>query len=402
MNKKEEFGSKQLSTISESETLAMAKKVREMIAEGKKIYSFTLGEPDFDTPIHIKEAAIQAINNGFTKYTPVAGILPLRESVAKYMNSRNIPYKSENIVISTGAKQSLMNTVMSLVNPGDEVIIPKPYWVSYIAMVQLAGGTPVFIDTDVSQNFKMTPQQLQNAITPKTKLIIYSNPSNPSGMIYSEAELVNLIEVLDKNPHVFVISDEIYDLISFETKPRSLASFPEMFERTITINGVSKAFAMTGWRVGFTGAPKWIAELCEKYQGQVTSGTCSIAQHAANHAVKCDLEPSYKMVETFHKRRDLGMKIFKELMPNIKLPTPDGAFYFYPDISYYLNKKSTSGKIAQTVDNLVDMLLDEAGVATIAGTAFGSPTNIRLSYACSDENIINGLTAMATYLNSLS
>lgn len=394
-------GSQRITQISESETLAMAKYVRQLKSQGKDIISFTLGEPDFPTPKHICESVYSLLEQGQIKYTPVAGILELREAVAYFFQGiSGIPYQTENIIISTGAKQSIFNAVMALVNPGDEVIIPTPFWVSYAAMVYLAEGKPVFIPTTHEQNFKITPEQLENAITQKSRLIIFSSPSNPTGSIYSKKELENLVEIILKYPNLYVISDEIYQLISYDELAPSLASIPEIFERTITINGVSKAFSMTGWRIGFLGAPKWIADLCEKYQGQVTSGANFIAQKAALTAITSDLTPTYEMVKAFKKRRDLGMKLFQELLPEISLDCPKGAFYFFPNISQYFHKKTPNHKIIQNSEELAFYLVEE-GVATIPGSAFGANDYIRLSYACSENDIKEGIHRMANALKKL-
>lgn len=394
-------GSLRLSQVAESETLAMAKYVRQLKSQGKDIISFTLGEPDFPTPKHICESVYPFLESGQIKYTPVAGILELREAAAAYFNKISyIPYKTENIIISTGAKQSIFNAVMALVNPGEEVLIPTPYWVSYSAMVQLAEGIPKYIPTTHEQNFKVTPLQLENSITPKSRLIIFSSPSNPTGSIYTKKELEALADVILKYPNLYVISDEIYQLISYEEPASSLASIPEIFDRTITINGVSKAFSMTGWRIGFLGAPKWIADLCEKYQGQVTSGANFIAQKAALAAISSDLTPTYEMVKIFKKRRDLGIHLFKELLPNVPLDSPQGAFYFFPNIHQYLNTISPSGQNIKSSEEL-SFFLVENGVAVIPGSAFGANDYIRLSYACSEKDIHEGILRISKALNTL-
>ncbi len=394
-------GSQRITQVSESETLAMAKYVRQLKSQGKDIISFTLGEPDFPTPKHICESVYPILEQGQIKYTPVAGILELRQAVAQYFQfTSQIPYKTENIIISTGAKQSIFNAVMALVNPGEEVIIPTPFWVSYSAMVNLAEGKPVFIPTTHEQNFKVTPEQLERAITPQSRLIIFSSPSNPTGSIYTKNELEALSKVILKYPNLYVISDEIYQLISYDEPASSLASIPEIFDRTITINGVSKAFSMTGWRIGFLGAPKWIADLCEKYQGQVTSGANFVAQKAALTAISSDLTPTYEMVKTFKNRRDFGMKLFQELLPEIPLDSPSGAFYFFPNISQYLNKKTPDNKIINNSEELAFYLVDY-GVATIPGSAFGANDYIRLSYACNEKDIKEGIQRMANALKLL-
>jgi aspartate aminotransferase len=395
-------GSDRINFLTESQTLAVAKRVRELKAQGEDILSLTLGEPDFDTPEHIRNAAIQAINQGFTHYPPVAGIPELRQAVAeKFSKLNNLPYKAENILISTGAKQSLINAVMSLVNPGDEVIIPAPYWVSYVEMVKMAEATPVIIPTSIESGFKLKAEQLEAQITHKTRMLIYSSPSNPAGSMYSAEELESLVAVLEKHPGIFILSDEIYEFITYGKKHVSIGSFPSLTDRTITINGVSKAFAMTGWRIGFLGAPKWITDLCEKFQGQVTSGTCSIAQKAAVAAMTESLEPTYAMVREFHRRNDAGYALLSEI-PGIKIIKPEGAFYFYPDIKGFLGKCTPQGKILNTVDDLCLYLLDEAKVAVVTGTAFGSETNIRLSFATSLNILEKSIERIRTALLALS
>jgi aspartate aminotransferase len=395
-------GSDRINFLTESQTLAVAKRVRELKAQGEDILSLTLGEPDFDTPEHIRNAAIQAINQGFTHYPPVAGIPELRQAVAeKFSKLNNLPYKAENILISTGAKQSLINAVMSLVNPGDEVIIPAPYWVSYVEMVKMAEATPVIIPTSIESGFKLKAEQLEAQITHKTRMLIYSSPSNPAGSMYSAEELESLVAVLEKHPGIFILSDEIYEFITYGKKHVSIGSFPSLTDRTITINGVSKAFAMTGWRIGFLGAPKWITDLCEKFQGQVTSGTCSIAQKAAVAAMTESLEPTYAMVREFQRRNDAGYALLSEI-PGIKIIKPEGAFYFYPDIKGFLGKCTPQGKILNTVDDLCLYLLDEAKVAVVTGTAFGSETNIRLSFATSLNILEKSIERIRTALLALS
>jgi aspartate aminotransferase len=380
-------GSIRINLLEESQTLAISKRVRELKAEGKDIVGLTLGEPDFDTPDHIREAASVAISQGFTHYPPVAGIPELRAAVArKFQGQNNLPIEPSGVVISTGAKQSLLNAIMALVNPGDEVIMPVPFWVSYAEMVKMAEAHAVLVPTGIEDGFKMSAERLEAAITPKTKMLIFSSPSNPSGSMYSKEELQAWVEVLKKYPNIFVLADEIYELISFGTPHISIGSFPEIADRVITINGVSKGFAMTGWRIGFLGAPKWIAELCEKYQGQVTSGACSIAQKAALAAVSSDLTPSLNMTKTFHQRRDAFYKELSEI-PGFRCLLPDGAFYMYPDISDLLGKRTPDGQILKTPQDFSLYLLDQVGVAVVSGEAFGTDKHIRLSFACSDETL---------------
>jgi aspartate aminotransferase len=395
-------GAHRVAGLAESQTLAMAKKVRELRAAGKKVISLTLGEPDFDTPDHIRAAAIKSIEEGFTHYPPVAGIPELREGVANYFRQQHqLPYNAENIIISTGAKQSLVNAIMAIVNPGDEVIIPAPYWVSYLPMVKMAEGIPVIVNCGVEQEYKIRPEQLEAAITPKTKLFIFNSPSNPTGMMYTPEEIKALVNILAAHPSIFIISDEIYELIRFEKPHVSIGSFAEVFEQTITINGVSKAFAMTGWRVGFTGAPKWLAALCERYQGQVTSGTCSIAQRAALAAVTGSLEPAQKMVSKFRERRDFCVDFIRRELPNLKLVVPDGAFYLYLDVSYYLGRYTPEGALIEQIDQLVDYILEVGQVATVSGSAFGTQSHLRISTASSQDTLWQGLTQLQECLSKI-
>lgn len=327
-----------LNRISESETIAMAKLGRKLKAEGKDVISLSFGEPDFFTPDHIKQAAIDAINNNHTFYTPVAGIPELKDAIkVKFERDNGLTYETDQIVVSTGAKNSIMNAVLALVNPGDEVIIPTPFWVSYADMVHLAEGKTVYIETHVDCDYKITPAQLEAAITPNTKLFMFSSPNNPSGMVYSHDELKALAEVFERHPHVYIISDEIYEHINFVGKHSSIASFGTLYNRTITINGVSKAFSMTGWRIGYIGAPKEIAYACEKLQSQFTSGTNAIAQRAAIAALLGDMTPTYTMRDAFERRRNLCYDILKEI-PEMKLGIPDGAFYLFPDVSAYFGR----------------------------------------------------------------
>lgn len=389
-------GADRMFAFEESQTLAMARRVRELKAAGKSIFSLTLGEPDFDTPQHIKQAAVIALEKGYTKYPPVPGIPELRTSVANWLsNLTGANYIDQEVVISTGAKQSLVNAVMSLVNPGDEVIIPTPCWVSYIDMVKMAGGKIIMVETSVENDYKLTPEQLSAAITPQTRLLMTSSPSNPTGCVYSQSELQGLAEVLLRYPNCFVISDEIYSLISYDTTAASIAGIKGMKEKTITISGVSKAFAMTGWRIGFMAAPVWIAKLCEKYQGQITSGANIIAQYAALEAITADLTPTYRMVAEFKKRRDAGIQQIKNNLPNWVINKPEGAFYFYPEISAVFGKQTPNGKVIANPDDFTEFLLEEAGVAVVSGTAFGTNSHIRLSYACSVEMLSEAIQKIA-------
>lgn len=389
-----------LNRISESETIAMAKLGRKLKAEGKDVISLSFGEPDFFTPDHIKQAAIDAINNNHTFYTPVAGIPELKDAIkVKFERDNGLTYETDQIVVSTGAKNSIMNAVLALVNPGDEVIIPTPFWVSYADMVHLAEGKTVYIDTHVDCNYKITPAQLEAAITPNTKLFMFSSPNNPSGMVYSHDELKALAEVFERHPHVYIISDEIYEHINFVGKHSSIASFGTLYNRTITINGVSKAFSMTGWRIGYIGAPKEIAYACEKLQSQFTSGTNAIAQRAAIAALLGDMTPTYTMRDAFERRRNLCYDILKEI-PEMKLGLPDGAFYLFPDVSAYFGR-SYNGQTIKNSQDLCMYLLNEVYVVTVAGSAFGNDNCMRFSYATSEENLIKSMNRIKEALGKL-
>jgi aspartate aminotransferase len=382
--------SDRINNLSVSQTLAMAAKVRELKAQGKDIISLSLGEPDFNTPDFVKEAAIKAIHDNYSTYTPVDGYVELREAISKkFKRDNNLDYKASQIVVSTGAKQSLFNTAQVLLNPGDECILPAPYWVSYVEIVKMAEGVPVIVPTSVESDFKITPKQLEEAITPKTKLIMFSSPCNPSGSIYNREELTALAEVLKKHPNIFVVSDEIYEHINFTGNFCSIASIDGMYDRTITVNGVSKAFAMTGWRIGYIGAPEFIAKACTKMQGQITSGANSIAQQATIAAVSADPKDINYMVEKFHSRRDLVVGLLQEI-PNVKTNVPEGAFYAFPDVSWYFGK-TLKGKHIKDSEDLAMYLLEEANVAVVTGEAFGNPNCIRLSYATSEEILTEAL-----------
>ena len=395
-----ELIAERITRLAESETLQMAKMSREMKSKGFDIIDLSLGEPDFQTPQHIEDAAKKAIDDGYTKYTPVAGYMDLREAIVnKFKRDNQLDFTVDQIVVSTGAKQSLSNIMMSLINPGDEVIIPSPYWVSYREMVKMADGKMVNIKAGVEQNFKITAQQLEKAITPKTKLFCFSSPCNPTGAFYSKTELKSLADVFAKHPNVFVIADEIYEFINYTGKHESIAQFKEIKDRVIIVNGCSKAFAMTGWRVGYIAAPAWIAKACEKIQGQVTSGTCSISQRAALAALTSDLAPTFKMRDAFHHRRDLIYGLLKDI-PGLKCSNPDGAFYMFPDVSSFFEK--TDG--TTTVKNAEDLsfyLLNKAHVAVVTGTAFGDGNCMRLSYATSDEKITEGVKRIKNALAQL-
>ncbi|MGA0556002.1 pyridoxal phosphate-dependent aminotransferase [Larkinella sp. VNQ87] len=371
--------------LEESSTLAMTKKARELAAQGHKVISLSVGEPDFKTPKHICEAAKQAIDEGYHGYSPVAGYPDLRKAIAdKFKRENNIDWKPENIVVSTGAKHSLANVIQVLVNPGDEVIILAPYWVSYSEMVKLAEGKSVILNGAFENDFKVTAEQLEEAITDRTKIVMYASPNNPTGSVYSEEELRAIGEVVARHENVFVLADEIYEHINFTPKGHfSIGSIPAIKDRVITVNGVAKGFAMTGWRIGYIGAAKWIADGVEKLQGQVTSGTNSIAQRATIAALNGPTEPTQEMAKAYERRRDLVVKLLKEI-PGFKVNVPEGAFYAFPDISYYYGKSDGETTINDS-DDFALWLLNKAYVATVAGSGFGAPYGLRISTAASDE-----------------
>lgn len=393
--------SDRINNLAESQTLAMAKKSRELQAQGKDIISLSIGEPDFNTPDFIKEAAKKAIDNNITRYSPVAGFLDLRKAISeKFKRDNNLTYAPDQIVVSTGAKQSIANAILSLVNPGEEVIVPIPYWVSYIETIKLAEGIPVTIPTSVESNFKISPEQLKKAITPKTKMIVFSTPCNPSGSVYNQAELKALAEVIIQYPDLYIISDEIYEYINFIGKHESIAQFDFIYDRVITVNGVSKGYAMTGWRIGYIGAPKWIADACEKMQGQFTSGTSSISQMAALEAVKASPTVSYEMRDAFKKRRDIVLGLLKEI-PELKTTVPDGAFYIFFDISSYFGKSYNTYTIKNSQD-LSIFLLEEGNIALVSGDAFGDNNCIRFSYAAAEKTLIEAVKRIKETLAKLS
>lgn len=398
-----EFLSKRVNEMAESETLAMTRIARELNAQGKDVISLSIGEPDFNTPESVKESAKKALDDNWTHYSPVPGYLDLREAIVeKLKRDNNLSYTANQIVVSTGAKQSIANAVLALVNPGDEVIIPTPFWVSYKEIVRLAEGKLVYIRCTIENDFKVTPAQLENAITPKTKLIMFSSPSNPTGMLYTKDELEGIAKVLQKHPNIFVIADEIYEHINFEGKHQSLAQFDYVKDRVVTVNGVSKGFAMTGWRIGFIAAPLEIAKACDKLQGQFTSGTCSIAQKASITAMKINPENDADIInmrKIFKERRDIMFKLLKEI-PNIKVNLPQGAFYFFPDVKYYYGKSYEKYQIKDGND-LCFYLLYEANVALVPGIAFGDPDCIRLSYATSTEKLIEAVSRIKNALSKL-
>ncbi|MDH6356360.1 pyridoxal phosphate-dependent aminotransferase [Parabacteroides sp. PF5-9] len=392
--------SDRLASLSPSETLAMSQKSNELKAQGIDVINLSVGEPDFYTPDHIKEAAKKAIDDNFSFYSPVPGYMDLRKAiVAKLKNENELDYTTDQIIVSNGAKQSVCNVLLSIIGPGDEVIVPAPYWVSYVEMVKLAEGTNVIVSAGIEQDFKITPQQLEAAITPKTKALILCSPSNPTGSVYTKEELKGLADVLAKYPNVIILADEIYEHINYMGAHQSIAQFPEIKERVVVINGVSKAYAMTGWRVGFIAAPLWIAKACNKLQGQYTSGASSIAQKAAVAAFTGDQSCVEQMREAFLRRRDLVIKLCKDI-PGIKLNIPQGAFYLFPDLSYYFGK-SAGGRTVNDAADLAMYLLEVGHVATVGGAAFGAPDCLRFSYATSDENLIEAIKRIKETLAAL-
>lgn len=392
--------SKRVNRLDESQTIAMARRSRELLAQGIDVISMSLGEPDFDTPQPVKEAAKKAIDNNFTHYTHVSGYLELRQAIAKkFKRDNGLDYKAEEIVVSTGAKQCIANAIFSLINPGDEVLIPTPYWVSYLEIVKLAEGKPVLIRCGIENNFKVTASQLKRAVTPKTKMLIFSTPSNPTGSVYSLEELKAMAEVIYQHEGLYIIADEIYEHINFIGKHESIAQFDFIKDRVITINGVSKGFAMTGWRAGFLGAPLEIAKACDRMQGQFTSATCSITQKAVHAAMELPVEVTHTMRDTFKKRRDLVLELIKDL-PGLKCNSPEGAFYVFPEASYYFGKSNGTKTISNGTD-LALYLLDKASVATVPGAAFGDDNYIRLSYATSEDRIREAFKRMKKALEEL-
>lgn len=382
--------SDRINDLSTSQTLAMAAKARDLKAQGIDIISLSLGEPDFHTPDFIKEAAIQAIHDNYSTYTPVEGYLELKEAISrKFKRDNQLEYKPSQIVVSTGAKQALYNIAQAMINPGDEVIVPAPFWVSYVEIIKMAGGIPIEVATTIESDFKITPQQLEDSITPKTKMIWFSSPCNPSGSVYSRKEFEGLVEVLEQHPNIYVLADEIYEHINFTDKHTSIGSIGSMINRTITVNGVSKAFAMTGWRIGYIGAPEAIAQACTKMQGQVTSGANSIAQRATIAAVEADPTVLKNMVVAFKERRDLVVKLIQDI-PGMKINIPEGAFYVFPNIESYFGK-TIQGMTIHNAEDFSLLLLDKAHVATVTGSAFGNPNCIRFSYATSEDQLIEAL-----------
>ena len=392
--------SERINNLSESETLAMARMSRKLKSQGFDVINLSLGEPDFNTPEHIKQAAKDAIDQNFTYYPPVCGIPELREAICKkFKRENNLDFKPENILVSAGAKQSIANVVLSLINPGDEVIVPTPYWVSYKEIIKLAEAKSVYVKATINNDFKITPDQLAKAITPKTKLFIFSSPCNPTGSVYTKEELKALADVFALNDHVYVLSDEIYEHINFNGCHESIAQFENIRDRVIIINGVSKSFAMTGWRIGYMAAPIEITDACNKLQGQITSGACSIAQKAATAAINGDLTSVKTMLKAFNERRDLVVKLLNEI-PGMKTNTPQGAFYVFPDISYYFGK--TDGKIAiNNAPDFCDYLLNKVYVASVPGNAFGDPNCFRISYATSNDLLVEAIQRIKKALAEL-
>ncbi len=391
-----------LNRFNEPETLKMAKLGRALKANGIDITDLSLGEPDFDTPDHIKVAAKQAIDDNFSHYTPVPGYLEVREAVCtKLQRDNNLQYTADQIVVSTGAKQSIANAILAIVDHGDEVIIPTPFWVTYSEIVKLAGGTPVIVRTKIENDYKITPSELEANITNKTKLFMFSSPCNPSGTVYDLNELKELANIFEKHPNVFILSDEIYEYINFIGAHHSIASFPSMKDRVILINGLSKGYAMTGWRVGYMAAPVLVAKACEKIQGQFTSATNSIAQRAAIVALTGDMKPTALMIEAFKQRKAKVMELIKDI-PNLKCNNPAGAFYIFPEVQSFFGKKTKTGEVIQNADDLCMYLLNDAHVSTVTGSAFGEPNCIRISFANSIENIEKGFKKISNALAELS
>jgi len=387
--------------MSESATIKMAQMARDLAAEGHDVISLSLGEPDFDTPQHIKDAAIQALADGYTKYTPVPGLVELRKSiVTKFKRDNNLDFDISQIVVSNGAKQSIANLCLALLNKGDEVVILAPYWVSYSAIVKMVGATPIPVSGGIEKDFKVTGEQLKEAITENTKMVLFSSPCNPTGSVYTHDELKDLSEVISKHENITIVSDEIYEYINFTNKHVSIGTFENVKDRTVTVNGFAKGFAMTGWRLGYIGAPTWVAKACAKIQGQFTSGATAFGQMAGAHALSSDLTPTHKMKEAFQKRRDLVKSLLDEI-PGIKTNNPQGAFYFFPDISSFFGK--TDGKA--TINNSVEFceyLLQNAHVAAVAGSAFGDNNCFRISYAASEAQLTEAMRRVKEALDKLS
>lgn len=386
--------SQRVMRMGESETLRMAQKARDLTALGHKVINLSLGEPDFDTPKHIRDAAVKALDDGFTKYTPVPGLQVLRDAIRdKFKRDNNLLFTSNQIVVSNGAKQSLANVMLALLEEGDDVIVFTPYWVSYYEMIRLTGAEPVFLSAGIDQDFKVTPGQLLAALNRRTRMVLFSSPCNPTGAVYSESELRALAEVLRDHPQVIVVSDEIYEYINFTSKHFSIGSIPHMKDRTVTVNGFAKGFAMTGWRLGYMGAPQWISSACSKIQSQFTSGANSFGQVAAAHALNSSLDSTFAMRDQFRKRRDL-LSVRLSKIEGWQVNIPEGAFYLFPDISFFFGRQGPDGLISNA-DDFSDFLLDHAYVALVSGGAFGAPDCIRISYAASESDLIEACDRIA-------
>ena len=394
--------SKRVLQMEESQTIGMAKKARELAAKGFDVINLSFGEPDFPTPQHIKDAAKKALDDGYTFYTPVAGYPDLKKAICdKFLRDNDLHFNNENIVVSTGAKQSIANTILCLVDPGDEVVIIGPYWVSYLEIVKLAEGNAVIVSGTIENQYKPLISEIEAAITDKTKAILYSSPSNPTGAVFTKEELEQLADVLVRNPNVMAIADEIYEYINFGGRHYSLGAIDRVRDRVVTINGLSKGFAMTGWRLGYLGAPKWLADACDKIQGQFTSGTCSITQRAAITALNSDMKPTFDMTQRFKIRRDLVLEKSKDI-PGFVNFIPDGVFYLFPEISFYFGKKSPEGKTIETAMDLCMYILNEAHVSTVPGDAFGEENCIRISFAAADEKLVEAFDRIKNVLSKLS
>jgi len=393
--------SDRINALSESQTIAMARKSRELSAQGIDVINLSLGEPDFNTPQRIKDAAKKAIDDNFSFYTHVSGYLELRQAIAKkFKRDNGLDYTAEQIVVSTGAKQSIINPLLCLLNKGDEILVPAPFWVSYIEMIKIAEGTPIILPTTIDKDFKVTPEQIKNAITPKTKIFIFSSPCNPTGSVYTKEELKAIAEVLATKEDLYIISDEIYEHINFVGKHESIAQFDFIKEKVIVVNGVSKSFAMTGWRLGYMAAPLWLAKACDKMQGQFTSATCSITQKAAHTAAELAPSVTYEMRDAFKRRRDLLLNLMNEIK-GFKTNVPKGAFYIFPDVSYYFGKTDRNITIKNATD-LCLYLLDKAAVAIVPGDGFGAENNIRFSYATADEKLMEAVRRIKLALEKLN
>lgn len=393
--------SERITSMQESATLKMAQLARELKGEGHDVISLSLGEPDFDTPQHIKEAAKQALDDGYTKYTPVPGLVELREAIkTKFKRDNDLDYGLNQIVVSNGAKQAIANLSLTLLEKGDEAIILAPYWVSYYEIIKLSGASPVIVTADIEQDYKVTAEQVEAAITPKTKFVLFSSPCNPTGSVYTKEELTAIADVIAKYPGVYIISDEIYEYINFQKKHFSIGSLPQVKDRTITLNGFSKGFAMTGWRLGYMGAPAFIASACIKMQGQFTSGANSFGQKAAAHALLSDMTPTLEMNKAFLKRRDMMIELLSAI-PGMRVNKPEGAFYIFPDISAFYGKKGSNGMLINNSDDFAEYILQKAHVATVSGAAFGAPKCLRISYAASDEQLKEAVGRIAKVVGEL-